>query len=48
MERERSFAPSRADGLVPGRVVRAEPGLCDVVAETGPVRAVVVPAVGPR
>ncbi|XKK39086.1 ribosome small subunit-dependent GTPase A [Nocardiopsis sp. ARC36] len=42
-ERERSFAPARADGLVPGRVVRAERGLCDVVAETGPVRAVLVP-----
>lgn len=41
-ERERSFTPSRADGLIPGRVVRAERGLCDVVAETGPVRAVVV------
>lgn len=48
MERERSFAPSRADGLVPGRVVRAERGLCDVVAETGPVRAAVVPAAASR
>ncbi|NBM19895.1 ribosome small subunit-dependent GTPase A [Streptomyces sp. GC420] len=46
-ERERSFTPSRVDGLVPGRVVRAERGLCDVVAETGPVRAAVVPASGP-
>ncbi|MGW0931008.1 ribosome small subunit-dependent GTPase A [Streptomyces sp. NPDC002644] len=45
-ERERSFAPSRADGLVPGRVVRAERGLCDVVAETGAVRAVVLPSQG--
>ncbi|MGW0817653.1 ribosome small subunit-dependent GTPase A [Streptomyces viridiviolaceus] len=45
-ERERSFALSRADGLVPGRVVGAEPGLCDVVAETGPVRAAVVPSSG--
>ncbi|MEU6844609.1 ribosome small subunit-dependent GTPase A [Streptomyces sp. NPDC046716] len=45
-ERERSFAPSRADGLVPGRVVRAGRGLCDVVAETGPVRAATVPAPG--
>ncbi|MFF2327214.1 MULTISPECIES: ribosome small subunit-dependent GTPase A [unclassified Streptomyces] len=43
-ERERSFTRSRADGLVPGRVVRAERGLCDVVAETGPVRATVVPS----
>jgi ribosome biogenesis GTPase len=45
-ERERSFAPWRADGLVPGRVVRAERGQCDVVAETGPTRAVVVPSSG--
>ncbi|TDD55030.1 hypothetical protein E1286_04795 [Nonomuraea terrae] len=45
-ERERSFAPSRAEGLVPGRVVRAERGLCDVIAETGPVRAVVLPSSG--
>ncbi|MFF9340425.1 MULTISPECIES: ribosome small subunit-dependent GTPase A [unclassified Streptomyces] len=44
--RERSFTPSRAAGLVPGRVVRAERGRCDVVAETGPVRAVVVPSAG--
>ncbi|MFI7493680.1 ribosome small subunit-dependent GTPase A [Kocuria sp. M4R2S49] len=42
-ERERSFTPSRTDGLVPGRVVRAERGLCDIVAETGPVRAMVAP-----
>ncbi|MET8051575.1 ribosome small subunit-dependent GTPase A [Streptosporangium sp. NPDC005286] len=47
-ERERSFTPSRAAGLVPGRVVRAERGLCDVVVETGPVRAVVVPGTGDR
>ncbi|WP_031035454.1 ribosome small subunit-dependent GTPase A [Streptomyces sp. NRRL F-5650] len=45
-ERERSFAPSRDQGLVPGRVVRAERGLCDVVAENGPVRALVLPASG--
>ncbi|WP_299535840.1 ribosome small subunit-dependent GTPase A [uncultured Streptomyces sp.] len=45
-ERERAFAPLRADGLVPGRVVRAERGRCDVVAETGPVRAVLVPPSG--
>ncbi|WP_373691967.1 ribosome small subunit-dependent GTPase A [Gordonia mangrovi] len=37
--REEAFVGYRADGLVPGRVVRAERGLCDVVAETGPVRA---------
>ncbi|NLT57309.1 MAG: ribosome small subunit-dependent GTPase A [Actinomycetales bacterium] len=42
-ERERSFAPFRADGLVPGRVVRAERGRCDVAAEVGPVRATVPP-----
>lgn len=42
-ERERSFTRARADGLVPGRVVRAERGLCEVVTESGPVRAVVVP-----
>jgi len=47
-ERECSFAPSRAAGLVPGRVVRAERGLCDVVAETGPVRAAVVPGTDAR
>lgn len=45
-ERERSFAPLRAEGLVPGRVVRAERGLCDVVAEAGPVRAMVIPQAG--
>ncbi|NED09862.1 GTPase RsgA, partial [Streptomyces sp. SID6648] len=44
--RERSFAPSRDEGLVPGRVVRAERGLCDIVAETGPVRAMVLPSSG--
>ncbi|WP_246053028.1 ribosome small subunit-dependent GTPase A [Actinocorallia herbida] len=33
---------------MPGRVVRAERGLCDVVAETGPVRAAVVPGGGDR
>ncbi|CAM5566962.1 hypothetical protein SGRI78S_06589 [Streptomyces griseus subsp. griseus] len=45
-ERERSFGPSRDEGLVPGRAVRAERGLCDVVAETGPVRAMVLPSSG--
>jgi ribosome biogenesis GTPase len=48
IERERSFALSRADGLVPGRVVRAERGQCDVVAETGAVRATVVTSSGTR
>ncbi|GAB2836925.1 ribosome small subunit-dependent GTPase A [Actinocorallia aurea] len=47
-ERERSFTPSRAGGLVPGRVVRAERGRCDVVAETGPVQAVVPPGAADR
>ncbi|MFJ5848226.1 ribosome small subunit-dependent GTPase A [Streptomyces sp. NPDC092903] len=46
LERERSFIPSRADGLVPGRVVRAERGQCDVVTEAGPARAAVLPAPG--
>ncbi|MFJ6235803.1 ribosome small subunit-dependent GTPase A [Streptomyces griseus] len=45
-EREQSFGPSRDEGLVPGRAVRAERGLCDVVAETGPVRAMVLPSSG--
>lgn len=45
-ERDHSFAPYRADGLVPGRVVRAERGLCEVVAEVGPVRAAVLPTLG--
>lgn len=40
-ERDRSFAHFRADGLVPGRIVRAERGLCDVVTESGPIRATV-------
>ncbi|MGW4806670.1 ribosome small subunit-dependent GTPase A [Kitasatospora sp. NPDC004272] len=45
-ERERSFAAARDEGLVPGRVVRAERGRCEVVAETGPVRAALVPPPG--
>ncbi|MED5801796.1 ribosome small subunit-dependent GTPase A [Gordonia sp. Z-3] len=40
---EKSFAGHRAHGLVPARVVRAERGHCDVVAETGPVRAAASP-----
>jgi ribosome biogenesis GTPase len=43
-ERERCFGPSRDRGLIPGRVVRAERGQCDLVAETGPVRAAVLPS----
>ncbi|WP_381560887.1 ribosome small subunit-dependent GTPase A [Streptomyces eurythermus] len=45
-ERERSFAQAKDEGLVAGRVVRAERGLCDVVTETGPVRAMVLPSAG--
>ncbi|MCG7523475.1 ribosome small subunit-dependent GTPase A [Streptomyces sp. OfavH-34-F] len=45
-ERERSFGAFRDAGLLPGRVVRAERGQCDVVAETGPVRALVLPSSG--
>ncbi|GAA1675829.1 putative ribosome biogenesis GTPase RsgA [Citricoccus zhacaiensis] len=40
-ERERSFSGFRADGLVPGRVVRAELGRCDLVTETEVVSALV-------
>ncbi|MFW0785191.1 ribosome small subunit-dependent GTPase A [Gordonia sp. CPCC 206044] len=39
-DREYTFR-SRPDGLVPARVVRAERGQCDVVAESGSVRAIV-------
>jgi ribosome biogenesis GTPase len=34
-----AFAPYAARGLVPGRVVRVDRGLCDVATETGAVRA---------
>lgn len=44
LAREDSFNHFRADGLVPGRVERSERGLCDVIAETGAVRAAVLPA----
>jgi ribosome biogenesis GTPase len=37
--RERAFAPHRADGLVPARVVRADRGSCEAVTDTGTVRA---------
>ncbi|MGV9792727.1 MULTISPECIES: ribosome small subunit-dependent GTPase A [unclassified Gordonia (in: high G+C Gram-positive bacteria)] len=40
-DRDLQFAPFRADGLIPGRVVRAERGLCELVTAAGPVRAVV-------
>ncbi|GAB7105256.1 hypothetical protein JCM4814A_35700 [Streptomyces phaeofaciens JCM 4814] len=33
------FAPHAERGLVPGRVVRVDRGLCDVVTEAGTVRA---------
>ncbi|MGB7982649.1 MAG: ribosome small subunit-dependent GTPase A [Candidatus Nanopelagicales bacterium] len=41
--REGSFGRLRANGLTPGRVVRAGRGLCEVVTEAGPVRAAVLP-----
>ncbi|WP_374118703.1 ribosome small subunit-dependent GTPase A [Streptomyces sp. 8L] len=34
-----AFAPYAAQGLVPGRVVRVDRGLCDLVTEAGAVRA---------
>ncbi|MFD6418094.1 ribosome small subunit-dependent GTPase A [Streptomyces sp. NPDC060194] len=34
-----AFAPHAAQGLVPGRVVRVDRGLCDVLTEDGVVRA---------
>ncbi|MCZ9347055.1 GTPase RsgA, partial [Streptomyces sp. TRM76130] len=36
---EAEFAPYAAQGLVPGRVVRVDRGLCDVVTSAGTVRA---------
>lgn len=36
---EAEFAPYARQGLVPGRVVRVDRGLCDVVTPAGPVRA---------
>ncbi|WP_443041210.1 ribosome small subunit-dependent GTPase A [Streptomyces sp. B21-108] len=36
---EAEFAPHAEQGLVPGRVVRVDRGLCDVVTPTGTVRA---------
>ncbi len=36
---EADFAPYAARGLVPGRVVRVDRGMCDVVTAAGPVRA---------
>lgn len=43
-ERDRSFAHFRADGLVPGRVLRTERGLCNVVTDAGTVRTESPPA----
>ncbi|MFE6974061.1 ribosome small subunit-dependent GTPase A [Streptomyces sp. NPDC057682] len=36
---DRDFTAHRADGLVPARIVRVDRGRCDVVTESGPVRA---------
>ncbi|WUI03232.1 ribosome small subunit-dependent GTPase A [Spirillospora sp. NBC_00431] len=36
---EYEFTSHRAAGLIPGRVAAVDRGLCDVVAETGPLRA---------
>ncbi|MEV4223449.1 ribosome small subunit-dependent GTPase A [Nonomuraea sp. NPDC049725] len=36
---DEDFAPHRAAGLVPARIVRVDRGRCDAVTETGPVRA---------
>ncbi|MET7335750.1 ribosome small subunit-dependent GTPase A [Nonomuraea sp. NPDC005650] len=36
---EQSFASHRAAGLVPARVVGVDRGACDVITETGPLRA---------
>ncbi|MFI0419078.1 ribosome small subunit-dependent GTPase A [Spongiactinospora sp. 9N601] len=36
---EESFAPHRSAGLVPARVVGVDRGACDVITETGPLRA---------
>ncbi|MCS0635989.1 ribosome small subunit-dependent GTPase A [Streptomyces sp. LP05-1] len=36
---EHAFAPHRAAGLIPARIVRAERGLCQAVTDTGPARA---------
>lgn len=38
-DREAEFAPHAAQGLLPGRVVRVDRGLCDVVTPHGTVRA---------
>ncbi|TXS42507.1 ribosome small subunit-dependent GTPase A [Streptomyces sp. or43] len=36
---DRDFAAHRAAGLVPARIVRVDRGQCDVITESGPVRA---------
>ncbi|WP_238419600.1 ribosome small subunit-dependent GTPase A [Gordonia sp. 'Campus'] len=41
--RDEAFGPFRADGLVPGRVVRAERGFCDVVADGRRLRTALAP-----
>lgn len=46
-DRDHRFADFRADGLGPGRVVRAERGQCEIVTDDGPIRAVVPFQPGP-
>ncbi|TDB75449.1 GTPase RsgA, partial [Actinomadura sp. KC216] len=36
---ENEFTSHRAAGLIPARVAAVDRGLCDAVAETGPLRA---------
>ncbi|MEV1046319.1 hypothetical protein [Streptomyces sp. NPDC049916] len=43
---EHAFAPHRAAGPVPARIVRAERGLCQAVTAIGPVRAEIPVSVG--
>ncbi|MFI0487595.1 ribosome small subunit-dependent GTPase A [Actinomadura sp. 9N215] len=40
---ENEFTSHRAAGLIPARVAAVDRGLCDAVAETGPLRASAVP-----
>ncbi|MFG2089419.1 hypothetical protein [Spirillospora sp. NPDC048824] len=41
---DEEFTPHRAAGLIPARVAAVDRGLCDVVAEDGPLRAGTGPA----
>lgn len=43
---ENEFTSHRAAGLVPGRVAAVDRGLCDVVTESGPLRASAGPVAG--